>query len=195
MRFRLFVSFSCFCLQDDDYPFSLFFGPARTRELCVESSQALYERLLLKTPDQALLPFETIALVATRNGGEINAHRLRRLYRLFRPDSDGNLSLLDFVKSCDKVYKDLRTLRASIANSSQIDNAFESLFNAGFYTVLAFIVLPIVGVDPMALILAMSGLIVGFAFMIGPASSQYFQVSSCVSSWWLFPIVEVRIWG
>ena len=50
------------------------------------------------------------------------------MVKLFRPDREGNLTLLDFAKSVDSVYKELRLLRASVANSSRMDKAFEKIF-------------------------------------------------------------------
>jgi hypothetical protein len=52
----------------------------------------------------------------------------------------------------------------------------EQLINGFFYVVLFFISLGVLGVDTSSLIVALSGLIVAFAFMIGPASSKYFEV-------------------
>jgi hypothetical protein len=52
----------------------------------------------------------------------------------------------------------------------------EQLVNSVFYIFLFFISLGILGVDTSSLLVALSGLIVAFAFMIGPASSKYFEV-------------------
>ena len=115
--------------MDNLYPFSVMFGPASTREACVESSQELYKRLMLRTPDEPLLPFESIALAGTDPNEETQRKRLKRLHRMFVPNKDGYLTPLDFIKSVDNVYKSLRMLRASIENSGQIDEAFEKIFN------------------------------------------------------------------
>jgi hypothetical protein len=98
------------------------------------------------------------------------------------------------------VYKALRLLLASIDNSSQIDiackrattlldglalsnlthrfrgSADERIVNVGFYIVGFFCVMGVLGVDIGALIIALSGLVVSFAFMIGSASSKYLEV-------------------
>lgn len=85
------------------------------------------------------------------------------------------LAQVDFVKSVDTVYKSLRLLRASVANSSKIDRAFENIFNIVFYAVVTCVILSQLGFDPLALFLSISGVILAFAFMIGSASSKYFE--------------------
>lgn len=94
----------------------------------------------------AVLQFETIALLALEDDGEtIDQDKAKDLVKLFRPDREGTLSLLDFVKSVDSVYREFRMLQASIENSSQIDRAFENIFNIGFYGVVFTIVLSALG--------------------------------------------------
>jgi small-conductance mechanosensitive channel len=85
------------------------------------------------------------------------------------------LTQVDFVKSVDSVYKSLRLLWASVANSSKIDRAFESIFNVFFYSIVACVILSRLGFDPLALFISISGFILAFAFMIGSASSKYFE--------------------
>ena len=93
-----------------------------------------------------VLPFETIALLAFDDEDEtIDQGKARDLVRLFRPDREGRLTMLDFVKSVDSVYKEFRMLNASIQNSSQIDRAFESIFNVVFYFAVFTIVLSVLG--------------------------------------------------
>jgi len=52
--------------------------------------------------------------------GFVSQDKVRELIKLFRPDREGNLTVLDFVKSVDAVYKELRLLRASISNSTKV---------------------------------------------------------------------------
>jgi hypothetical protein len=163
--------------MDEDYPFSLAFGPADTREHCIESAQKLYVRLTGNTPDLDVRPFESIVVLAKTKGGDIDSERMKDLIKLFRPDRQGNLTMLDFVKSCDSAYKEMRLLRASIANSGQIDHAFEIITNVIFYVILAIIVIVVLGFNPLSLFVSISGIILAFAFMIGSASSKYFEVS------------------
>ena len=54
----------------------------------------------------------------------------------------------------------------------------ESIVNNIFYTIMFFAVLGVLGADLNALILALSGIIVSFAFMIGTASSKYLEVGA-----------------
>jgi hypothetical protein len=170
-------------LLKTNYPFSALFGLADTRENCIESAQEVYERLLLRTPNTDVLSFEILAFLGVKKDGSLDQLKLKELVRLFRPDRDGNLPLLDFVKSIDSVYKELRMLRAAVANSSKIDQAFESIINGIFYAVVATIILSQLGFDPLALFLSVSGVVLAFAFMIGSASSKYFEVS-CVIRWY-----------
>jgi len=51
--------------------------------------------------------------------GKFKDAKIKSLIRLFRPDRQGVLSRLDFAKSIDTVYKQLRLLRASIGNSGE----------------------------------------------------------------------------
>jgi hypothetical protein len=161
--------------MDDDYPFSLAFGLADSRVACVESAQVVYERLLSLTPDEVLLPFDTLAVLAKGKNGEIDCEEMKELIRLFRPERSGEISCLDFVKSCDQVYKETRLLRASIANSGQIDHAFEVIVDIAFYVIVVIIILVALDYDPLALFVSVSGIILAFAFMIGNASSKYFE--------------------
>jgi hypothetical protein len=159
----------------NDFPFSMTFGLADTREHCIESSQKVYKRLLLRQSEKdGVLDFDTIALLATTEDG-IDLEKMKDLIRIFRPQRDGTLTMVDFVKSIDAIYKELRLLSASIANAGQIDNAAERIFNCIFYTVVAIIIMSILGLDPMAMFLSLSSIIVAFAFMIGNASAKYFE--------------------
>jgi hypothetical protein len=162
--------------MDTDFPFSPAFGVADTRETCIASSQDVFLRLLMKTPESdGVLPFETMARTAYQKDGELDYGKIKSLIRVFRPDRDGSLSLLDFARSVDAVYKELRLLRATIAASSKIDIALENLFNVLFYGVVCFVILSQLGFDPLALFLSLSSIILAFAFMISSASSKYFE--------------------
>ena len=105
------------CL-DTPFPFSGSFGLANTRENCIESAQEVYDRLLFGSSNPQMLQFDVLALLGLRRDGPLDQSKLKSLIRLFRPDREGNLTMLDFVKSIDQVYKEIRLLRASVANSS-----------------------------------------------------------------------------
>lgn len=129
------VSFSQTLLFiNNTFPFTTSFGNARTREACIQSAQRVFTTLQQHTSNTTKsLPFETIAIVARKPDGSLNEPYVRQLLRTFRPDRQGNLTLLDFCKSVDNTYKKLRMLQASIKNASQIDNAAEKLYNVIFY--------------------------------------------------------------
>jgi hypothetical protein len=169
--------------MDTDYPFSAAFGIADTREVCVTSAQEVYDRLLLK--NQALsstLHFDTIAALALLRNGELDNDRIKELIRTFRPDRDGAISIVDFVRSVDGVYKELRMLRATVVSSSKIDKAIEKIINIVFYVVMACIILSQTGYNPLTLFLSLSSIILAFAFMIGSASAKYFEVCCTFSA-------------
>ncbi|CAB9496794.1 Mechanosensitive ion channel protein [Seminavis robusta] len=170
MQFRQALSF-----MKRKYPFLPAFGPADTRDRCIESSQAVYQRLLLRTPHLDEIPFETLALLAKDESGGINQDKAKELIKIFRPERDGTLGKLEFVKSIDAIYKQLRLLSANIANSSQIDKAIESLINFVFYGFLACMLLADLGGSPRAVYLSFSSAILGFSFMFGATSAKYFE--------------------
>ncbi|KAG7350307.1 mechanosensitive ion channel [Nitzschia inconspicua] len=162
--------------MDTDFPFGGAFGVADTREACVQCSQKLYDRLMLQESGlRGMLHFNTIALIAMDRSGNLDAEKTKELIRIFRPDRDGEISLVDFVRSVDNVYKELRLLRATVAGSTKIDRALESIFNYAFYVLLVCIILWVLNIDPFALFVSVSSIILAFAFMIGSASSKYFE--------------------
>jgi hypothetical protein len=166
------------------YPFLPAFGPAENRERCIQSSQQVYDRLMMRTPHLRELPFETLALLARDDEGGIDQAKAKELIKAFRPERDGSLGKLDFVKSVDAIYKRLRLLSANITNSSQIDKAVETPVNILFYVVLGCYVLYELGEDPLKIFFSFSSVILGFAFMFGASASKYFEVSdwiSCIS--------------
>lgn len=114
--------------MDLSYPFSTAFGLADTRENCLRSAKEVYGYLLQGNPESETLKFETLISRLAKDPitQEINETTLKALVRIFRPERDGTLDLVGFVRSVDRVYKDMRLLRASIRNSSQIDQAFEA---------------------------------------------------------------------
>jgi hypothetical protein len=177
------------CLNTD-YPFGGSFGYSATREECIASSQEVFQRLLLRLKDSETLNFEVLALLGVQADGSLDQQKLVEMIKLFRPDRDGTLSILDFVKSVDKVYREIRLLRASVNNSTkvskstlhawallvihfltrscylnnQIDSAFENIINIVYYVITLALVLGALGLDPLALFVSVSGVIVAFAF-------------------------------
>jgi small-conductance mechanosensitive channel len=158
-----------------DNAFSLSFGPTHSRDACIESSQNVYARLLLANPEEEHVHFETLGLTAIDVNGNLDEEKAKELVKVFRPRRDGILTMLDFIKSVDSVYKELRLLDASIQNSSQIDRAFENLINVIFYAIVLTLILHFLGFNPLAFFLSLTSVILAFAFMIGSASSKYFE--------------------
>ena len=101
--------------------------------------------------------------------------KAKELIHAFRPDRDGSLGKLEFVKSIDVIYKELRLLSANISNSSYMDDAVENIVNIGFYIVLGAVIIYRLGEDPLALFLSLSSIILAFAFMFGKSASKYFD--------------------
>ena len=86
---------------DHDYPFSLAFGPARRREQCIASAQTVYENLL--DPSSGTLTFKTLsALAVDEEDGKTDRAKIKSLIKLFRPERNGAISKLDFIKSVDR---------------------------------------------------------------------------------------------
>lgn len=152
------------------------FGIADTREACVESAQRVYDRLLLRTPGEDILSFETLALVAKDKDDDLDEEIAKALIKIFRPDRDGNLQLLDFVKSVDNVYKSCRLLSANIRNAKYTDAAVESIVNFCFWFAIGIFVLSELGLDPWAILLSLSSLIISLSFALGTTASKYFDV-------------------
>jgi hypothetical protein len=109
--------------------------------------------------------------------------KLKELIRLLRPDRDGNLTLLDFVKSVDSVYKEVKLLRATIMNSEKIDLALERFINILFYVLTTCTIVSQLGYNPLTLFISLSSIILAFAFMIGSAASK-------MCEGWLFILIR-----
>ena len=84
-----------------DFPFSQAYGAVRTRKDCVALAQGLFERLLDNSRGP-FLSFDTLCLITKNEIGDIDRATVKELIRVFRPNRDGQLSKLDFVKSVDR---------------------------------------------------------------------------------------------
>jgi hypothetical protein len=69
----------------------------------IVGSQDVFGKLMKRSAVLDALKFDVLAAVAKQADGTLNQEKLKRVIRLFRPDRDGNLSLLEFVKSVDVV--------------------------------------------------------------------------------------------
>ena len=85
----------------EEYPFSQAFGSVRTRENCVTSAQIVFEGLIQGSAGP-FLEFEVLCLVAKDSEGNVDLATVKDLIRVFRPNRNGQLSKLDFVKSVDR---------------------------------------------------------------------------------------------
>lgn len=164
-----------------EHPFSAAFGLADTRKHCIESATRVFRRLLDESDkdgnSNGNLRFSRLveAVAYDEKTGRLSKTESSRLFETLSPDKNGNITLLDFVKSVDAVYRDIRTLTSSIDNACQIDRSFESVGNWLYYLIIGSVCLALIGLDPLSIIISFSTILVGFAFMIGSASAQYFE--------------------
>jgi hypothetical protein len=136
-------------------PYSPVFGEAKNRSEVIKRSEVLYSQLLKKQKflegqhkfeeDEPILRFHTIALTALKSREYFDRKMCRNLVKLFRPARNGNISKLEFCKSIDNQYKELRKLRASIANEGRVNTASEQIINVGFYVIMAITGLWVMG--------------------------------------------------
>jgi hypothetical protein len=172
-------------LMETNFPFSPAFGIASTRTNCILSAERLYGKLLKrqnKSDSRHVLNFETLSAIALEKDSTLDQAKVKKLSRVFRPNRNGELSVLDWCKSCDAVYKEMRFLSSSIHNASQIDRAYERILNIGFYTLLAIVVFGMLGISALSFVLSLSSILVAFAFMIGPARYVIHSYSSSLFS-------------
>ncbi|KAK1737000.1 mechanosensitive ion channel family protein [Skeletonema marinoi] len=146
LQFRKALSF-----LEDSHPFGLSFGPAFSRDSCIKSSKALYKRLLALTPGSTVLHFDVIGVLA------------------YNADDS-----FDERKAKD-AYKKLRYLRAGTGNSTLIDEVLENFFNGAFSFCLALAVMTILKMNPWALLVSLSTILVSFAFAFGPSVAQIIE--------------------
>ena len=163
--------------MDGSHPLSVPFGRADTRKSCTVSAQRIYERLLLKTPGAKELHFDTIMVLAMDQDGKLQKDKARALIRLFRPDRQGNISLIDFVRSCDRMYRRVRMFRATTLKSAQLDDAFERLVNFGFYFLLFFAVIVAIGLDATNIVAVSASVLLPLSFLFSASASKYVEVS------------------
>lgn len=164
--------------MDLQHPFSESFGPASSRDELLTSAQALYSRLLrLSANGSVILPHSVLTVLAENGDGTVDKQKRRALRKIFPPDRSGNVSLLAFVMGCDTVYKKLRYFRASVGNSSVIDNVLENIVDTLFFFVLIILILSLLNLNPWPLLVSTSTLMVTFAFAVGPSCAKAIEVS------------------
>ena len=73
-----------------------------TRATCVQSSEALFNRLVNNATNINQLPFETIAEICYDEHGQLIKPKVKALIKLFRPDRNGYMAKIDFLNSIDR---------------------------------------------------------------------------------------------
>ena len=76
-------------------------------------------------------------------------NKIKSLIKVFRPGRDGRLTKLEFLKSIDTVYKELRILLAKALMSMDIDAQCELILNGFFFVFVACLVIWALGFDPL----------------------------------------------
>lgn len=161
--------------MSDEYPFSTSFGPAADRKTCIRSAIKVFRRLQRFMPDEDAvdsISFNVIGALAYTESGELDEQRAQDLLRLFLPDKNNCVELTAFVQACDKVYKEVLFLGASMANSTKIDSVLEEIFNVAFYGVLVVFVLSLLGLNPWPLLVSFSTMLLSLAFALGPSCAK-----------------------
>ena len=163
--------------MDEDYPFGEAYGPASSREVAVQSAAEVFQRLLCLTPGTVTLKFQVLQMLAQDDaeGIKLNRGKLKIIKRMFRPDADGELGEIDFIRACDILYKKLRFFRASVGNASVIDHVLESTVDAMFNFILLLVLMSVTGFNPWPLLVSLSTLLVSISFAVGSSASKYIE--------------------
>uniref|UniRef100_A0A6U5LXY5 Mechanosensitive ion channel MscS domain-containing protein n=1 Tax=Corethron hystrix TaxID=216773 RepID=A0A6U5LXY5_9STRA len=162
-------------LLNDSNPFSASFGPANTRDDCVASSERLYRRLLAKYSPGDSLPFDVVASAARDKDGATDPAAVRQLLKIFRPDKEGHLALLEFAQSVDSVYKRLRLLEASAKNSCHLEKVLHQSLSFLFYILFVLFGLQFAGFDLMRTIALIGGASLAVSFAFSGAVANIFE--------------------
>jgi len=131
--------------------------------------------LLKLSADPETLSFSVFDVLLLQEDGTVNKIKRKILMNVFHPQTDGSLPLLSFVQGCDNIYKKLRYFRASVGNSSVIDDVLESLIDPVFFFLLTMTTVGILGVDLISLLIPFSTLVLGGSFAFGPACAKTFE--------------------
>lgn len=90
---------------EDRFMFGIPFGDVSSRENMVINAQKLFQRLNRlddKEVNSVEISFDVLALAAVDDYGDLDEVMLKDLIRLLRPDRNGKLKLLEFVKVSSK---------------------------------------------------------------------------------------------
>ncbi|KAL7569468.1 hypothetical protein ACA910_009702 [Epithemia clementina (nom. ined.)] len=162
--------------MDEEYPFGEAFGPADSRDACIQSANSLYYNLLKLDPTSEQLSYELLSFAIVEEDAT-EEYRMKKVTfrKLFRPDMHGKLPLLAFVQSCDYIYRRLRYFIASVRNSSVIDQALEDSFNVFFYLVLTLLLMSVMRMNPWPILVSVTSLLVSISFALGPSVSKFVE--------------------
>lgn len=128
-------------------------------------------------PDRCNLACEVFDILMDLDDGKLLCDAKKKsLKKLFRPDANREISAVAFLQGCDGLYKKLCFFRASVGNTSVIDEALEEIINGFFYFVLMLVILSILKVNPWPLLVSASTLLVSFSFAVGSSASKYIEV-------------------
>ncbi|KAL3920631.1 MAG: hypothetical protein SGILL_003161 [Bacillariaceae sp.] len=158
--------------MDIDWPFSESFGRAATRNEMILSAEVVYNRLMNLSTEHDILSYSVFQILLLQEDGSEDKDKRKALRNLFRPDGDDNLPMLSFVQACDNVYKKIRYFRASVGNASVIDQVLESIIDVVFYFTLGLLVLSILNLNPWAILVSLSTLLVTASFAVGPSAAK-----------------------
>lgn len=163
--------------MDLDFPFSESFGRAATRNEMILSAEVVYNRLMNLSSEHDILSYSVFQILLLQEDGSEDKEKRKALRNLFRPDGDDNLPMLSFVQACDNVYKKIRYFRASVGNASVIDQVLESIIDVVFYFTLGLLVLSLLNLNPWAILVSLSTLLVTASFAVGPSAAKAIEVS------------------
>ncbi|KAL3920681.1 MAG: hypothetical protein SGILL_003135 [Bacillariaceae sp.] len=179
-------------ILESSYPFGQAFGRAETRHQVIDCAQHVYADLLKLqrklmiqqvyqqtgnggADPETTLKFHTLSIVAMDDIGGLDMKLAKELMHVFRPSREGDITLVEFVKSIDTVYKEVRKLRASVANESKMNAGTEKIINAAFYFILIFCFLAAIGMDPVVIFGGLAAFVISFSFCVSGASSDYIK--------------------
>lgn len=161
--------------MDTTYPFGEDFGLGSTRDEAIASAEAIFTKLRRLPNEAGHLSFDTLGLIALREDDTYDPIKRKSLRRIFQPDVNNTLTLLQFVQSCDTIYRRLRYFLATVNNSAALDKVLENVFNCLYIFVMALFLLSLMNYNAWSLLVSMTSLLVSFSFAFGQTVSSYVQ--------------------
>lgn len=111
-------------ILDSEYPFSHAFGRAKTRLEVIDCSQNNLNKNLMEIQklgstafkNSPVLKFHIITISVLNKRRLLDQKQVQELMTMFRPARNGDISIIEFCKSIDIVFREMRKVRARIAN-------------------------------------------------------------------------------